>query len=53
MKPTGEADGVWHFHLGKEFRVYYYVDGLTIVVIKIEHGVGVDSKVIRELRRRR
>jgi mRNA-degrading endonuclease RelE of RelBE toxin-antitoxin system len=53
VKPTGEVDGIWHFHLGKRIRVYYMADGSRLIVMKVEEAAGVDSKVLDELRRRR
>lgn len=52
VKPTAEVHGAWHFHVGKEVRVFYIGDGSVLWVVKVEHGVGVTTKVLRELRRR-
>lgn len=52
VKPTAEVDGVWHFHVGKEVRVYYLVEGRVIWVLKVERSAGVTRKVLRELRKR-
>ena len=53
VKPTVQVDGVWHFHVGKEVRVYYFVDGFVVWVVKVERSTGVTRKVLRELRKRR
>ena len=52
VKPTSEVQGVWHFHVDREIRVYYLVEGTTLWVVKVERSIGVDRKVVRELRKR-
>lgn len=52
VKPPAQVDGVWHFHVGKDVRVYYLVDGFTVWVLKVERSPGVTRKVVRELRKR-
>ena len=52
VKPTAQVDGVWHFHVGKDIRVYYLVEGSVVWVVKVERNPGVTRKVLRELRKR-
>lgn len=52
VKPTAQVDGVWHFHVGKDLRVYYLVEGFVVWVVKVERSLGVTRKVLRELRKR-
>ncbi len=52
VKPTAEVHGVWHFHVGKDVRVYYLTEGATLWVVKVERNAGVTHRVLREIRKR-
>jgi hypothetical protein len=49
---TSEVQGVWHFHVEKQIRVYYVVEGDILWVVNIERNAGVDRKALREIRKR-
>lgn len=52
VKPTAGVHGVWHFHVGKNVRVYYLAEGATLWVVKVERSAGVTHGALREIRKR-